>query len=162
MYMFRCMHKHYSMQTYAPCSTKPKCVTHTRSQADELDYFSRVATSIPISVTRSGTILNQIEKRMADIQYLCNDCNDCNKLQRVHHLLGTVLEQFLHNTHNNPSRKRKPSHMMSKTQPRFYSTKKKRKVQDKAIDKPSQTEIAATQTTLDECETDIIMWYLLL
>ena len=49
---------------------------------------------------------------------------------------------------------------MSKTQPRFYSTKKKRKIQDKAIDKPSQTEIAATQTTLDECETD--MWYLLL
>ena len=45
--------------------------------------------------------------------------------------------------------------MMSKTQPRFYSTKKKRKIQDKAIDKPSQTEIAATQTTLDECETDI-------
>ena len=78
-----------------------------------------------------------------------------NKLQRAHHLLGTVLEQFLHNTHNNPSRKRKPSHMMSKTQPRFYSTKKKRKIQDKAIDKPSQTEVAATQTTLDECEIDI-------
>ena len=49
-----CKHMHLVQM-----KTKPKGVTHTRSQADELDYFSRVATSIPISVTRSGTKLKR-------------------------------------------------------------------------------------------------------
>ena len=57
-------------------------------------------------------------------------------LEKVHEILGTALQQFVNNSLTNV-RKRKPSHMISKTQPRFFSTRKKRKTVEKAIDKPS-------------------------
>ena len=104
MYMFRpctntmvCKHMHLVQM-----KNKPKDVTHMRPQRDELDCFSTVTTSIPLSVPQLGKILKQIEKRMIDIQYLCNNSDDSSTLQKVHHHLGTVLEQFLPIAHDSP------------------------------------------------------------
>ena len=45
--------------------------------------------------------------------------------------------------------------MMSKTQPRFFSTRKKIKTLERAINKPSLTETLSTQTRLKNIETDV-------
>ena len=75
----------------------------------------------------------------------------------VYHLLGPVLGQFIHDTDASSAsaRKRKPSHMMRKTQPCFFATRKKRKTAERAIDKPSPTETLSMQTMLKNTETDV-------
>ena len=120
---------------------KPNNIVNTSApEAQPLDYTESVATSsFPLSVIQSGSnlqIMKQIEKRITDIQDHCNKCRDTNTLEKVYHLLGNILEKFLPDTDDSlgNARKRKlPGHMTSKTQPRFFSTRKKRKTAQSAI-----------------------------
>ena len=126
---------------------KPNDMDVSNQEIDQSDFcFNEVETSsIPLSLVKSGvdSMNKKIEHRIMDIQ---GHCVKCNTLQKVYSLLGTVLEQFRQDT---KSRKRKqPSHMMSKIQPRFFSTRKKRKTLERAINKPSLTETLSTQTRL--------------
>ena len=72
----------------------------------------------------------------------------------LYDLLGTIIGQFLHDSSAN-SKKRKYFHTISKTQPCFFSTRKKRKTAETAIDKPSHTETQSTQNLFKNTETDI-------
>ena len=139
---------------------KPNNIMDTSApETQQLDYIESAATiSFPLSVVQSGSNLQmkQIEKRIADIQDHCNDCKDTKTLEKVYHLLGTILEQFLHDTDDSPANARKRKlHMTSKTQPHFFSTRKKRKTLERAIEKPSHTETQTTQNMLTNIETDV-------
>ena len=140
--------------------SKPNNIMDTSSpeiQTQQLHYIESLATtSFPLSMpqSESNLVMKRIEKRMADIQDYCNDCTDNTTLEKVYDLLGTIIGQFLHDSSAN-SKKRKYSHMISKTQPRFFSTRKKRKTAETAIDKPSHTETQSTQNLFKNTETDI-------
>ena len=125
---------------------------------ESCEYPNIASTSIPLSVVQTGTtsLDKLIEKRLDSIRLHCNECRKTKTLEKVHDLLGVVLEQFMaDDSPSRPLKRKAPSHMMSKPQPRFFSTRKKRKTIDNAIDKPSTTETISTQNVLQNTETDV-------
>ena len=114
---------------------QPKGCTHVSSSTISLQYYSKTSpTSFPAtpSPVSRYNILKRIEKRINDISNRCSDCTDTGILENIYHHLGTALGQLSDETGGiSSSRKRKPSHMKSETQPRFYSTKRKESCQKK-------------------------------
>ena len=140
---------------------RPQRVTQRiSSNTESLAYYSKVSiTSSPVTPPplSRDLILNRIHKRITDISIRCSDCTDTSILENIYQHLGTALGQFsdTKNDQLSGNRKRKPSHMKSETQPRYFSTRKKRKISEKLLMKPSHDEIQSSQAMLQGTETEI-------
>ena len=85
----------------------------------------------------------------------CNICESSDTLQNVYKYLGSALGELYSKQYNNPNQKHKPSQQKSFTQPRFYATHKKGKIDSKSLSKPSIAETLLSQEALHDTETEM-------
>ena len=101
------------------------------------------------------SLRRKIEVRANDTLVSCNICENSDTLQNVYKYLGSALGELCSKQYNNPNWKRKPSHQKSFTQPPFYATRKKRKIDSKSLSKPSTVEALLSQEAVHDTETEI-------
>ena len=148
-----CKHMHLIHMQNTPAS--PLIPSNTTTE-DHLAYYARVTgITSEANAPTCYTLRKQIEKRASDMQALCDTCESTSKLQKVYEYLGLALGELCNEEQKSPSRKRKASNQKRQTQPRFYSTHKKRKVEAKSLCKPSDDEVLLSQQTLYNTETAI-------
>ena len=139
-----CKHMHLiHMQTLHKGNILQSNVT---DRTDTLEYFRRV-TAPETAINKSTVpqyILLKINKRAADLLIMCNSCRDIDTLQKIYQHLGLAINEI---STSNCSLKRKASNEHSKTQPRYYSTHKRRKITSQTVTKPTAAKVLSSKQT---------------
>ena len=122
---------------------------------NQLEYYEKVTNvTTPMSNATTSSLRHKVERTANDILALCDRSENIAKLQEVYECLSSALE-CLCEEERNILQKRKPSHQKSTTQPRFYSTNKKRKIEVTGLTKPSNDQVMMSQKTLLNTEVTI-------
>ena len=131
----------------------------------DLRYYSTITAPLSISESQEGppklppsrdVLLSNLQKTTTDILTQCSKCCDTNAIERAYNTLEYVLKDLTYcHSGLSTNRKRKASQMKNSIQPRFFSTRKKRKVPTTVLDKPSYDNVDKIQTVLEATETEI-------
>ena len=123
---------------------------------NDLGYFQRIA-SVDFPFTKANAtkddLLKKLNSRLGSIEAIINNTDSIECLQTVYDALGNILAQAVPPPIS--TKKRKPCNENSEIQRRFYSTRKRRKIATKLIEKPSIDEAKSCEQTLQSTETDI-------
>ena len=122
-------------------------------RSDKLEYFRRVtAPEMGTNIPTVQQYMEKINKRAANILVMCNSCKDTATLENIYQHLGLAMDEL---SGTKSLLKRKASNEHSKTQPRYYSTHKKRKIATQSVSKPTDHEVTSSQMKLTNTETEI-------
>ena len=112
-----------------------------------MNTTKRLQMSTPMSNATTSSLRHKVERTANDILGLCDRSENIATLQEVYECLSSALE-CLCEEERNILQKRKPSHQKSTTQPRFYSTNKKIKIEVTGLIKPFNDQVMMSQKTL--------------
>ena len=76
----------------------------------------------------------QTKRRLASIRERCNERKDIKTLENMNDLLAIALEKLIDDSPTTAQKQKPSSHMMSKTQSWFFSTRKKIKIGKNKMD----------------------------
>ena len=118
-----CKHMHL-LQMQQPVNNEQT----NKNGNNQLEYYKKVINvTKPGSIATTSSLRYKVERRAYDILALCNRSENTDKLQKVYEYLSSALE-CLYEEESNIHQKQKPSYQKSSTQPRFYSTNKKKEL----------------------------------
>ncbi len=130
-------------------------VAKSHSEVGDLVYFQRITSmevnSAPANSTKED-LIKKINSRLASISTITNNTDSIKCLQSMYNSLGNILAQAIPPTV--ATNKRKPNEN-SEIQGRYFSTRKKRKMDTKLIEKPSNKEAQSWEHALQLIDTDI-------
>ncbi len=147
--------KTLDMKEYNQSSITTPATQATPVNSSDLEYFQKVTSfSFPtgkISDTDKTALMDNIKSRLSNIALICDQVDSADLLENVYTALGGVL-----NSIKLPAtKKRIASNKNMETQRKYFTTKKKRKLETTSLKKPSVDEVGVCKQQLNKTDTVI-------
>ncbi len=137
------------MKEYNQSSTTTPATQATLVNSSDLEYFQKVTFfSFPTgkkSSTDKTALMDNIKSRLSNIALICNQVEGADLLENVYTAFGGVLN----------SMKLPATSKNMETQRKYFTTKKKGKLETTSLKKPSVDEVGVCKQQLNKTDTEI-------